>query len=118
MYGDLLDLVSDIFPADPSSADLSLSQVADVNAPRQHTLSTVDQKRLTQERHGAIRVGKPSELQHLARMFKLLGMHPVGACGGVSSLVRIVLICFTYRLLRSYSGGATSPRHSFPTNCI
>ncbi|EEA19013.1 hypothetical protein TMatcc_010444 [Talaromyces marneffei ATCC 18224] len=34
--------------------------------------------RLTLERHGAIRLGKPEELQTVSRIFALLGMHAVG----------------------------------------
>ncbi len=34
--------------------------------------------RISAERHGAIRVGSPQELAWIARLFALLGMHPVG----------------------------------------
>lgn len=34
--------------------------------------------RVTAERHGAIRVGTPRELQQVARIFAAFGMHPVG----------------------------------------
>ncbi|MFF1695302.1 2-oxoadipate dioxygenase/decarboxylase family protein [Streptomyces sp. NPDC058257] len=34
--------------------------------------------RVTAERHGAIRVGTPAELRHVARIFGALGMRPVG----------------------------------------
>lgn len=34
--------------------------------------------RVTAERHGAIRVGTPTELHDVARLFAALGMHPVG----------------------------------------
>ncbi|MGW0734887.1 2-oxoadipate dioxygenase/decarboxylase [Streptomyces sp. NPDC002851] len=34
--------------------------------------------RVTAERHGAIRVGTPQEMQQVARVFGALGMHPVG----------------------------------------
>jgi uncharacterized glyoxalase superfamily metalloenzyme YdcJ len=34
--------------------------------------------RVTAERHGAIRVGTPSELAHVGRLFAAMGMHPVG----------------------------------------
>lgn len=34
--------------------------------------------RVTAERHGAIRVGTPTELRHVARVFGALGMRPVG----------------------------------------
>jgi uncharacterized glyoxalase superfamily metalloenzyme YdcJ len=35
-------------------------------------------QRVTAERHGAIRVGTPDELNRVARIFAALGMHPVG----------------------------------------
>ncbi|KAI1360223.1 DUF1338-domain-containing protein [Xylaria arbuscula] len=35
-------------------------------------------ERLTVERHGAIRLGKPQELRMVSRIFSVLGMHPVG----------------------------------------
>jgi uncharacterized glyoxalase superfamily metalloenzyme YdcJ len=35
-------------------------------------------RRVTAERHGAIRVGTPQELHDVARIFPALGMHPVG----------------------------------------
>ncbi|MFC0359193.1 VOC family protein [Kytococcus schroeteri] len=35
-------------------------------------------ERVTAERHGAIRVGTPEELGHVARVFAAFGMHPVG----------------------------------------
>ncbi|KAK4058380.1 hypothetical protein OIO90_000538 [Microbotryomycetes sp. JL221] len=60
LYGQLLDLVRS------------------VNEPLQYVLTLEEQQRLTQERHGAIRVGKPSELRNLARLFHLLGMEPIG----------------------------------------
>ncbi|KAJ3563878.1 hypothetical protein NPX13_g8049 [Xylaria arbuscula] len=35
-------------------------------------------ERLTVERHGAIRLGKPEELRMVSRIFSVLGMYPVG----------------------------------------
>lgn len=35
-------------------------------------------ERVTAERHGAIRVGTPSEMNQVARIFGAMGMHPVG----------------------------------------
>lgn len=35
-------------------------------------------ERVTAERHGAIRVGTPTELAQLARIFSAMGMHPTG----------------------------------------
>ncbi|MFI7579282.1 2-oxoadipate dioxygenase/decarboxylase [Kocuria kalidii] len=39
-------------------------------------LGSID--RVTAERHGAIRVGSPREMAHVARVFAAFGMHPVG----------------------------------------
>lgn len=35
-------------------------------------------ERVTAERHGAIRLGTPAEMQQVARVFGAIGMHPVG----------------------------------------
>ncbi|CAK9787424.1 DUF1338-domain-containing protein [Cutaneotrichosporon oleaginosum] len=56
LYGDLIELVDDVnatFPGTPED-------------------------RLKVERHGAIRLGKPDELQMIARLFAQMGMEPVG----------------------------------------
>ncbi|KAI0153063.1 hypothetical protein GGR57DRAFT_468715 [Xylariaceae sp. FL1272] len=61
LYGDLIRIVSEVnktFLSDTPTAD-SL-------------------ERLILERHGAIRLGKPTELRTVRRIFALLGMHPVG----------------------------------------
>lgn len=50
----------------------------DVNAPLQTSLPEAEQARLSLERHGAIRLGTPQELATMARLFKLMGMLPVG----------------------------------------
>ncbi len=39
-------------------------------------LGSID--RVTAERHGAIRVGSPAELEQVGRVFAAMGMHPVG----------------------------------------
>lgn len=39
-------------------------------------LGTID--RVTAERHGAIRVGSPAEMEQVSRIFAALGMHPTG----------------------------------------
>src|SRR5690606_16988592 len=39
-------------------------------------LGSID--RVTAERHGAIRLGTPAEMQQVARVFGAIGMHPVG----------------------------------------
>ncbi|MFD1537222.1 2-oxoadipate dioxygenase/decarboxylase [Nonomuraea guangzhouensis] len=51
----------------------SVLQRAGAGAER---LGSID--RVTAERHGAIRVGTPAELQQVARIFGALGMRPVG----------------------------------------
>ena len=35
-------------------------------------------ERLSQERHGAIRLGTPYELRTINRIFQILGMYPIG----------------------------------------
>mgnify|MGYP001583124449 FL=1 len=60
LYGELLELVHA------------------TNEPRLGPLSQDERGRLGAERHGAIRVGTPQELQTLSRLFALLGMSAVG----------------------------------------
>jgi 2-oxoadipate dioxygenase/decarboxylase len=63
-----------------------LSLVAKVNAQTlaaspelRHRLEKTDTlDRISEERHGAIRVGTPAELAMLRRVFAIMGMHPVG----------------------------------------
>ncbi len=63
-----------------------LSLVAKVNAQTlaaspelRHRLEQTDTlDRISEERHGAIRVGTPAELSMLRRVFAIMGMHPVG----------------------------------------
>ena len=66
-YGDLLTLVADInaaaLKADPALAE-RLDQAGDL-------------ARLSEERHGAIRVGTAAELSTIARAFAVMGMRPV-----------------------------------------
>lgn len=52
---------SDAMAADPAAAE---------------RLGTID--RVTAERHGAIRLGTPEEMRHVAQVFAGFGMHPVG----------------------------------------
>ena len=65
LYGDLLDIVrginQDVMAANPDLED---------------ELGSLD--RVSEERHGAIRLGKPEELKTMARLFKVMGMDPVG----------------------------------------
>ncbi|SNR15249.1 2-oxoadipate dioxygenase/decarboxylase HglS [Tenacibaculum jejuense] len=68
LYGDLLDLVHDI-------NDTVLSESA---AIKEQLANTGEITRLNMERHGAIRLGKPYELFTMRRLFKVMGMFPVG----------------------------------------
>lgn len=52
---------ADVMAADPDAAQ---------------RLGSID--RVTAERHGAIRLGTPAEMQQVARVFGAIGMHPVG----------------------------------------
>ncbi|OXB33902.1 hypothetical protein LQV05_002203 [Cryptococcus neoformans] len=62
LYGDLVSLVDEV-NSKVTTASPGLWEVGD---------------RLRVERHGAIRLGKPSELAMIARLFRQLGMFPVG----------------------------------------
>lgn len=68
LYGELLDLVHDI-------NDNVLSESKEVKEQLAHTGEIT---RLNMERHGAIRLGKPYELFTMRRLFKVMGMYPVG----------------------------------------
>jgi uncharacterized glyoxalase superfamily metalloenzyme YdcJ len=71
LYGDLIKIVHDINKASVvASAKDEL--IADTVALR------ASAERLTLERHGAIRLGTPYELQTVKRIFSILGMHPFG----------------------------------------
>ena len=61
----------------PLYADL-LAIVAEVNARSEADLASTDAARLSQERHGAIRVGTGAELAQMRRLFAVMGMQPVG----------------------------------------
>ncbi|WP_292072704.1 VOC family protein [Brevundimonas sp. UBA7534] len=66
-YGALLTLVADINAA-ALNADPALAQ---------HLDQAGDLARLSEERHGAIRVGTAQELSTIARAFAVMGMQPV-----------------------------------------
>ncbi|KAK7953072.1 hypothetical protein PG988_013766 [Apiospora saccharicola] len=69
LYGDLVRIVQGV-----SQAALSAS-----SGNAQFNSKTSDSpERLSLERHGAIRLGLPSELRTVRRMFAVLGMYPVG----------------------------------------
>jgi uncharacterized glyoxalase superfamily metalloenzyme YdcJ len=71
LYGDLIEIVR----------NTNKSVLNDVNAKAQPSDSrgiNVTIERLSQERHGAIRLGTPYELRIIKRVFELLGMYPIG----------------------------------------
>lgn len=67
-YGTLLQIVSDINAQVLAAQPALKAAMAD----------TRELARLDVERHGAIRLGKASELATLRRIFHVMGMHPVG----------------------------------------
>lgn len=71
LYGDLIDIVREINEAMLGGANTKAqpSNVTGIHA---------NIERLTQERHGAIRLGTPYELRTMKRVFEVLGMHPIG----------------------------------------
>lgn len=68
LYGELLDLVNGI-------NETILSESKEI---KKQLENTGEDTRLNMERHGAIRLGKPSELFTMRRLFKVMGMFPVG----------------------------------------
>ena len=71
LYGYLIDIVRD--------TNQSALKNANTNAGPNHTAGIkASIERLTQERHGAIRLGTPYELRTIRRIFNVLGMHPIG----------------------------------------
>ncbi len=68
LYGSLLDLVSEV-----NREVLTSNKLLKDALEKTNNLS-----RLSEERHGAIRVGTASELSTLRRVFALMGMYPVG----------------------------------------
>jgi uncharacterized glyoxalase superfamily metalloenzyme YdcJ len=67
-YGTLMSLVAEV-----NSKTLAASP--ELKDQLQET-DTLD--RISEERHGAIRVGTPEELSMLRRVFAVMGMYPVG----------------------------------------
>lgn len=68
LYGDLMDLVRDV------NAD-----VMEKNPELKARLEALDNlERISDERHGAIRLGKTEELFTIRRLFAVMGMEPVG----------------------------------------
>ena len=66
-YGTLIDLVEQIN-----------TEVLEADPELKARLQATDNfDRISEERHGAIRLGKPEELAMMARVFKVMGMEPV-----------------------------------------
>ncbi|KAI6782177.1 uncharacterized protein J7T54_002414 [Emericellopsis cladophorae] len=65
LYGDLMSLVTDV---NSDTLDRGTGQTNTRSSPES----------LAAERHGAIRLGTPFELQTVRRIFSVLGMYPVG----------------------------------------
>ncbi len=78
--------MSKMYRAEVPAYGALLDLVADINAKamdRHPDLKTALQKtgnfdRISEERHGAIRLGTAAELQMMARVFSIMGMKPVG----------------------------------------
>lgn len=68
LYGDLVDLVRDV-NAEVMARDPELKA-------RLEALNNLE--RISEERHGAIRLGKAEELHTIRRLFAVMGMEPVG----------------------------------------
>jgi len=68
LYGELLNLVHDI-------NDTIVKESSEI---KEQLANTGEITRLHMERHGAIRLGKPYELFTMRRLFKVMGMFPVG----------------------------------------
>lgn len=67
-YGTLMDIVSKVN-----------DQVLDADQTLRDDLENTDQlARISEERHGAIRLGTPAELATMRRLFAVMGMQPVG----------------------------------------
>lgn len=67
-YGTLMDLV----------AQVNAATLASDPAEHERLAANDDLARITEERHGAIRVGTAEELATIRRLFALMGMAPVG----------------------------------------
>ncbi|ODR90960.1 2-oxoadipate dioxygenase/decarboxylase HglS [Sinorhizobium alkalisoli] len=67
-YGTLMELVETV-NAETLSADAQL---------KERLTATDSLERISEERHGAIRLGTPAELSMMRRVFAVMGMYPVG----------------------------------------
>lgn len=71
LYGDLISIVNET-----NTTVLATSSASKIETLRKH--GNVAAERLDLERHGAIRLGKPSELHTVRRLFAIIGLEPVG----------------------------------------
>ncbi|KAM0428490.1 hypothetical protein ACHAPT_006850 [Fusarium lateritium] len=71
LYGDLINIVREY-------NSLALQKHQGQGGPSSSATIRDSSQRLTLERHGAIRLGTPYELQTVRRIFEVLGMYPVG----------------------------------------
>ncbi|KAI5456791.1 hypothetical protein BGZ63DRAFT_408933 [Mariannaea sp. PMI_226] len=71
LYGDLINIVRGVNFS-------TLQKKQGHNVPTTSAAIRTSSERLTLERHGAIRLGTPYELQTVRRIFNVLGMRPVG----------------------------------------
>lgn len=71
LYGNLIELVR-------NTNQSVLESNKAKSRPSDATGLQANIERLTQERHGAIRIGTPFELRTIKRIFEMLGMHPIG----------------------------------------
>lgn len=68
LYSELIQLVNDV----------NAEVLATDQAVKAQLIATGELERLDIERHGAIRLGLPSELATMRRLFAVMGMYPVG----------------------------------------
>lgn len=68
LYGDLVELVNDV-------NHVTLHRDTEL---KEQLEKTGELPRLSQERHGAIRLGTAEELSNMRRVFAVMGMYPVG----------------------------------------
>ncbi|CZT33538.1 2-oxoadipate dioxygenase/decarboxylase HglS [Rhizobium sp. 9140] len=67
-YGTLMDLVAEVNAQVLAAQPVLAERLADTDAL----------ERISEERHGAIRLGTPAELSMMRRVFAVMGMFPVG----------------------------------------
>lgn len=68
LYGDLINLVKDV----------NHQELTNNGQLKQQLTLTNELDRLSEERHGAIRLGTAEELNNMRRVFAVMGMYPVG----------------------------------------